>query len=85
MKGSTIPINSKSRMHRLILRALSLRKTLLSSTVKITTQKRKLFNTLRQIYSESQGSVFQKNAAVFYGTDAPQAGERPFKIQKVIP
>ncbi|CDW78556.1 UNKNOWN [Stylonychia lemnae] len=35
--------------------------------------------------TESQGSVFQKNAANFYGMEAPPQGERPFKIQKVIP
>ncbi len=35
--------------------------------------------------SESQGSMFQKNAAAFYDMDAPATGERPFNIPKTIP
>jgi hypothetical protein len=30
----------------------------------------------------SQGSIFQKNAAAFYGMEAPVTGERPFMIKK---
>jgi hypothetical protein len=30
----------------------------------------------------SQGSIFQKNAAAFYGMEPPATGERPFKIAK---
>ena len=31
---------------------------------------------------ESQGTQFQQNAAAFLGTEMPQSGERPFKIDK---
>ena len=30
----------------------------------------------------SQGSIFQKNAANFYGIEQPRKGERPFEIRK---
>ena len=30
----------------------------------------------------SQGSIFQKNAATFYGIKPPLPGERPIKIEK---
>jgi hypothetical protein len=33
----------------------------------------------------SQGSEFQKNAAAFYGMEAPAQGERPFNIKKPTP
>ena len=32
--------------------------------------------------TSSNGSIFQKNAASFYGLEAPAPGERPFKISK---
>lgn len=53
------------------------------SMVKTIIRKGTRYNT--DIFSESQGSIFQKNAAAFYGMEKPEHGERPFKIQKVVP
>lgn len=35
--------------------------------------------------ASSQGTNFQRNAAAFLGTDMPNSGERPFKIDKTKP
>jgi len=35
--------------------------------------------------TQSQGSVFQKNAANFFGEEQPGPGQRPWKIQKILP
>ena len=35
--------------------------------------------------ASSQGTNFQRNAAAFLGTDMPNSGERPFKIEKTKP
>jgi hypothetical protein len=68
----------------LILREASLRKMQPSFTELMIMLKRK-FRSRSNFNSESQGSVFQKNAATFFGMDPPKPGERPFKIQKVMP
>jgi len=45
----------------------------------------KKFYGLEKAETESQGSQFQKNAAVFMGTDMPVPGQRPVKIDKNAP
>lgn len=40
------------------------------------------FYNTKHCESESQGSVFQRNAANFYDEDVPAHGERPYKIDK---
>ena len=42
----------------------------------------KKFYGVDKAETESQGSQFQRNAAVFMGTNMPQSGERPIHIEK---